>query len=231
MTLSSGIIKLVPDPKMNFSNFVVGNSNSMARAMALYVSENPAGSYNPCYIYGGRGTGKSHLVNAIANELIKKGINVLIGRISGRVDKQEESMRHFDAIVIDDFVFGAGNMEAIFVDFVKGGGQLVLTGSLSPDLLPASPLAELMRGEGKSADIPVPEEELKVAILKTRADEEKMSLPDDVAHFIAGHMGGNIASLVGALKRVRAHASLEGREMNRFTAIESLKDYIWTEEK
>lgn len=221
----------MPDPKMRFSNFVAGNSNSMARAMALYVSENPSGSYNPCYIYGGRGRGKSHLLHAIANVLEEKGKKVLMGRVSDKTGEKEEAIRQHDVIIIDDFVFGAGNMEAVFVDYVKGGGLLVLSGGVSTESLPHSPLSELIKAQGKSSDLPDAEEELKVAILKARADEEGMGLPDDVAHFIAGHMGGNIASLLGALKRVRAYASLEGRAINRFTAVESLKDYIWAEER
>ncbi|MDH3974031.1 MAG: DnaA/Hda family protein [Deltaproteobacteria bacterium] len=214
---------------MTFSNYIAGNSNSMARAMALYVSENPAGSYNPCYIYGGRGTGKSHLINAIANELAQKDLDLFIGRLSTK-EEETEPMGSCKVVIIDDFPFAVDERERTLADFVKGGGQLILTGALSPDSFPASPLAELIKKEGKSADIPPPEEELKVAILKARADEENIKLPDDVAHFIAGHMGGNINSLLGALKRVRAHASLEGKGINRFTAIESLKDYIWIEE-
>ena len=216
---------------MNLSAFMADGSNSMARAMALYVSEKHSSSYNPCYIYGARGVGKSHLLNGIALVLLQNEVNVLIGRISDKAGEKEESIRNFDTIIIDDFIFGEDNMEAILVDFVKGGGQLVLSGAKSPDVLPASPLADLIKESGKSADISAPEEELKVAIIKSKAHVEDIKLPHDVAHFIAENMGSNITSLIGALKRVRAHASLDGKEISRFAAIESLKDYIWTEEK
>lgn len=229
MRTIAGVKKILPDPRMKFSNFVAGNNNSMARAMALYVSEHPAGSYNPCYIYGDRGTGKSHLINAVANELVQKGLPLFMGRLS---DKEEEDafMGNCKVLILDDFVFGKGDVDAVLVNFVRESGQLILSGYLSPDSFPPSPLATLIREQGKSADIPFPEEELKVAILKARADEENINLPDDVAHFIAGHMGGNITSLLGALNRVKAHASLDGKGISRFTAIESLKDFIWTEE-
>ena len=215
------------DKSMTFQTFVGGESNGMAKAAAMAVSEKPGGEYNPFYVYGGRGVGKTHLLNAIANELGQKGNDVQICRMAEISTNKLNPGNPPAAIIIDDFMLPNSGAETTILDLYAKGVQIVLSGSEPPEKLPDTPLSELIKKQGKSADIGRPEEELRIAILKARADDEKMSLPDDAARFIANHIGGNTTLLLGALKRVRAHSSLAGQEISKFSAVESLKDYIW----
>lgn len=217
------------DPTMTFTTFIEGESNRLARAMAMLACDKPGGSCNPLYIYGGRGLGKSHLIQAIANELAERGRKVAF---CTRLDLQDEGSEidsTIDAIIIDDICLLDAAAAKGLLHFADEGGQLVLSGSLSTESLPASPLTKSINAKGKAADIGLPEEELRIAILRAKAEAEEISLPDDAAEFLAKHINKNISSLLGALKRVAADSALVGQKISRFSAIESLKDYIWIE--
>lgn len=227
---STGFLIKSFDPAMTFSNFIEGESNKLAKAMALAVCKNPGKSYNPLYIYGKRGVGKSHLLNAIANHLKKNGLRVIAGRYGKNEEGRSSETKSADAIIIDDLPLIECPDLAFLKKFVAEGGQLVVSGPVSPDKLPLS-LSDFINECGKSADIQPPEEELRIAILKARTESEGIELADDVAGFLAHHVRENIASLIGALHRVIAVSSLGGQKISRFSAIEALKDYIWTPEE
>ncbi len=209
---------------MNFFTFIEGESNRLARAMALSVSENPGGGYNPFYLYGGRGVGKSHLLNAIAHEAEGKGFRVTL--CSGAALPKSILKHHPDMILIDDADrAGIHDLEWLY-EFMSKGGQLVISGLLPPDRMANKGLGRLIDKRGRSADIQQPEAELRIAILKARAEAEGTTLPDDVAVFIADKIGGNTQKLIGALSRVRAVSSLSGQEITRFSATQALKEYL-----
>lgn len=217
------------DPAMTFATFIEGESNRLARAMAMLTCDKPGGSCNPLYIYGNRGLGKSHLIQAIGNELAERDKKVAF---CARPDLQEESSEinnAIDAILVDDIYMLDSDAAQGLIRFADKGGQLVLSGSIPPESLPESPLSQFINRKGKAADIGLPEEELRIAILRSKAEAEGINLPDDAAEFLANHINKNIASLLGALKRVVAHSALAGQKISRFSAIESLKDYIWIE--
>ena len=217
------------DPSMTFATFIEGESNRLARAMAMLTCDKPGESCNPLYIYGGRGLGKSHLIQAIANELAERGRKVAFCTRLGPKDERSEIESTIDAIVIDDICLLDAAASQNLTGFTDEGGQLVLSGPLPPESLPYSPLTKSINAKGKAADIGLPEEELRIAILRAKAEAEEISLPDDAAEFLAKHINKNIASLLGALKRVAADSALAGQKISRFSAIESLKDYIWVE--
>lgn len=217
------------DPAMTFATFIEGESNRLARAMAMLTCDTPGGSCNPLYIYGGRGLGKSHLIQAIANELAERDKKVAFCVRLDLQDEESEIDSAIDAILIDDICPLDSAAAQGLIRFAENGGQLVLSGSISPESLPDSPLSRFIIAKGKAADIGLPEEELRVAILRSKAEAEGIDLPDDAAAFLANHINKNIASLLGALKRVVAHSALAGQKISRFSTIESLKDYIWVE--
>ena len=217
------------DPSISFTTFIEGESNRFAKAISMMICDRPGVSCNPLYIYGGRGLGKSHLLHAITNGLAERGRRVAFCTRTERQDKESEIDDALDAIVLDDIDLLESSASEILIRFADNGGQLVLSGSISPQLLPESPFTEFIKSKGKLADIGQPEEELRIAILRSRAEAEGIALPDDAAQFLANNISGNIASLLGALKRVVADSALSGQKISRFSAIESLKDYIWTE--
>ena len=216
------------DPAMTFATFIEGESNRLARAMAMLTCDKPGGSCNPLYIYGSRGLGKTHLLQAIANELAERGRRVAF---CSRIDPQDEGSEidgGIDAILLDDIDPLHSAAAQGLIRFADEGGQLVLSGPISPESLPDSPLVKFINEKGSAADIGLPEEELRIAILKEKSETDAIDLPDDAAEFIANNISENIASLLGGLKRVVAHSALAGQKISRFSAIESLKDYIWT---
>jgi len=217
------------NPAMTFATFIEGENNRLARAMAMAACDKPGRTCNPLYIYGGRGLGKTHLLQAIANELAERGKKVAFCARLDLRDEESEIDSAIDSILIDDIYLLDSAATQNLIRFADEGGQLVLGGSISPESLPVSPLIKFINTKGKAADIGLPEEELRIAILRSKADAEGIDLPDDAAEFLANHINKNIASLLGALKRVVAHSALAGQKISRFSAIESLKDYIWTE--
>jgi len=229
---------------------VVGNSNQFAHAASLAVATNPARAYNPLFIYGGVGLGKTHLLNAIGNFITNKSIqicyvssenfmNELINSI--RYDRMvtfREKFRGIEALLIDDIQFIAGKertQEEFFHTFnslYESQKQIVVTSDRFPKEIPS--LEERLRSRfewGLIADIQPPETETKIAILKNKAYSNNIPLPDDVAFFLAENIKTNIRELEGSLIRIGAFASLTESEINLNIAKEVLKEIISNKSK
>jgi chromosomal replication initiator protein len=235
------------NPRYTFDSFVVSSSNQLAHAAALRVAEQPSGAYNPLYIYGGVGLGKTHLMNAIGNHVgrVLPGLrrlyistetfmNELINSI--RFEKTidfKERYRGVDLLLIDDIQFLAGKertQEEFFHTFnalYESQKQVVLTSDCPPRDIPT--LEERLRSRfewGLIADIQPPDLETKIAILKKKAEAENVRLDEEVALFIASRSRSNIRELEGSLIRLIAFASLTGKSIDLEMARETLKDLI-----
>lgn len=213
------------DRSKTFAAFIEGDSNRLAKSMAMAVSENPAGSYNPLYIYGGRGVGKSHLLQAVCNEAKLSGREFFFGSIA-----LEKNLFLPDGpasfIVLEDMDMDLPEIDESLNGFVEAGGQLIISGTCPPEDLKKNHLSEMILAVGSCADLQTPEEELRVAIIQARAEAENISLPDDAARFIASKLPGNIQNLIGGLERVKALSSLSGQPISKFGAIQALKEYL-----
>ncbi len=235
------------DPRYRFENFVVGTSNQFCHAAARAVAESPSRSYNPLFLYGGVGLGKTHLMHAIGQEISEKHpqlrvlyipteqfVNELINSIRfDRMPAFRERYRTIDVLLIDDIQFIANKertQEEFFHTFntlYTAQKQIILSSDSSPRNIPT--LEERLRSRfewGLSADIQPPELETKVAILRRKAEVEKFDLPDEVALFIAHHVKTNIRELEGMLNRIRAFSSLSGRPIDLDLAKDNLKDIL-----
>jgi chromosomal replication initiator protein len=237
------------NPRYTFDTFVVSSCNQFAHAAAWAVAEQPTRAYNPLYIYGGVGLGKTHLMQAIGNHLggdppqrmcyvsSEHFMNELINSI--RFEKTlefRERFRGVDLLMIDDVQFLAGKertQEEFFHTFnalYDSQKQIVITSDVPPREIPL--LEDRLRSRfewGLIADLQPPDLETKIAILRKKAEAEGTQLADDVALFIASHCNSNIRELEGALIRVIAFASLSGREIDEELARETLRDLIATE--
>lgn len=218
------------NPKYTFGNFVVGSSNQFAHAGAQAVAKEPGENYNPLFIYGGVGLGKTHLLTAIGHEILAKKPEVRIVYISGekfvneliqclRFEKMGEFRKRYregcDVLLMDDvqFIGGKGkSQEEFFHTFNQlheSARQIVLTSDKVPKEIPG--LEERLRSRfewGLIADMLPPDLETRVAILKKKADQDRIALEDEVALFLATHITSNVRELEGALIRVNAFASL-----------------------
>jgi chromosomal replication initiator protein len=235
------------NPRYEFESFVVGSSNQFAHAAARAVAENPARSYNPLFLYGGVGLGKTHLLHAIGHSLVRRHahlrvmylpaeqfVNELISSLRfNRMPAFRERYRNIDVLMVDDIQFLANKertQEEFFHTFntlYTSQKQIILTSDSSPRNIPA--LEERLRSRfewGLIADIQSPDLETKVAILRRKADHEKTELPDDVALFIARQVKSNIRELEGMLNRVIAFSSLTGKPLALDLAKETLKDVM-----
>jgi chromosomal replication initiator protein len=235
------------NPQFAFDAFVVGSCNQFAHAAALAVANLPAKNYNPLFIYGGVGLGKTHLINAIGNHIIKndstsklcyisseKFTNELINCI--RYEKMTDfrnKYRNKDVLLIDDIQFLGGKertQEEFFHTFnalYDSHKQIVITSDKLPQDIPG--LEERLRSRiswGLIADIQPPDIETKVAILCKKADAYNIDLSNEVGLFLASELGANIRELEGALNRLRFYASLTGNEISIATAKETLKDIL-----
>ena len=233
--------------KLVFENFVVGSSNQFAHAAARAVAESPSHSYNPLFLYGGVGLGKTHLLHAIGHHIqwkhpqlkvlyldAEKFTNELINSIRfERMPAFRERYRTIDVLMIDDVQFLANKertQEEFFHTFntlYTSQKQIILSSDSSPRNIPT--LEERLRSRfewGLIADIQPPDLETKVAILRRKADGEDLRLPDDVALFIARQVRSNIRELEGLLNRVLAFASLTGKPLSLDLARETLKDIL-----
>ncbi len=217
------------NPRYTFDNFVVGSNNRLAHAASLAVAENPARAYNPLFLYGGVGLGKTHLLHAIGNACVAQGLvvryvsseeftNDLINAIrTHNTEAFREKYRKVDVLLIDDIQFIAGKestQEEFFHTFNTLHGQnkqIVITSDRPPKALVT--LEERLRSRfewGLTADIQPPDFETRVAILRFKAEQAGREVPNEILETIARYMQSNIRELEGALTRVLAYADLRG---------------------
>ena len=246
------VISSVFNPRYKFETFVQGPSNQLAYAASLSVAENPSGSFNPLFIYGGAGLGKTHLIQAIGQQIRERRptmkvvymsadnfVNELISSIRyDRMAQFRDRYRSIDALLLDDIQFLAGKertQEEFFHTFnslYEAQKQIVFTSDAPPRDIPT--LEERLRSRfewGLTADIQPPDLETKIAILRKKAEEKRISLPNDVAMFIAERVRSNIRELEGHLNRVTAYASLSGHSISLDLAKEALRDLLAKENK
>ncbi|MCR4436528.1 MAG: chromosomal replication initiator protein DnaA [Clostridiales bacterium] len=237
------------NPKYTFDTFVIGNSNRFAHAAALAVAESPAKSYNPLFLYGGVGLGKTHLMHAIGHFILsqnpslrvlyvssEKFTNELINAIKD--DKNEEfryKYRSIDVLLIDDIQFIGGKertQEEFFHTFnalYEANKQIILSSDKPPKEI--TTLEDRLRSRfewGLIADIQPPDLETRIAILRKKAQLENLEVPNDVMIFIADKIASNIRELEGALNRVIAYSSLTQNNISVELATEALKDILST---
>ena len=235
------------NPKYTFNSFVIGNSNRFAHAASLAVAEAPAKAYNPLFIYGGVGLGKTHLMHAIGHYILQnnpkskvvyvtseKFTNELINSIKD--DKNEEfrnKYRNVDVLLIDDIQFIAGKertQEEFFHTFNtlhEANKQIILSSDRPPKEIPT--LEDRLRSRfewGLITDIQPPDFETRIAILKKKADVDNLNIDNEVMVYIANKIKSNIRELEGALIRVVAYSSLTNKQINVNLAAEALKDII-----
>jgi len=235
-----------------FENFVEGKSNQLARAAAWQVADNPKHGYNPLFLYGGVGLGKTHLMHAVGNHLLKKNPNAKVVYLHSErfvadmvkalqlnaINEFKRFYRSVDALLIDDIQFFARkerSQEEFFHTFnalLEGGQQVILTSDRYPKEIEG--LEERLKsrfGWGLTVAVEPPELETRVAILMKKADQAKVDLPHDAAFFIAQRIRSNVRELEGALKRVIAHSHFMGRDITIELIRESLKDLLALQDK
>lgn len=235
------------NPKYTFNEFVTGSSNQFAYAAAMAVANNPATTYNPLFIYGGVGLGKTHLINAIGNEIKRndphmavcyytseKFMNELINSLRyNKMDEFRNKFRTMDVLLIDDIQFIAGKertQEEFFHTFnslYESHKQIVVTSDKFPKEIPG--LEERLRSRfewGLIADIQSPDVETKQAILKMKAEQNGIDLPEEVALFLANSVSSNVRELEGYLIRIGAYASLTSTPISLEMAKDILKDIL-----
>jgi chromosomal replication initiator protein len=240
------------NPKYTFESFVVGSSNQFAHAAARAVAEIPSKSYNPLFIYGGVGLGKTHLMHAIGHYIqarerklnvlyisTDRFINEMINAIRfDRLPSFRQKYRSIDVLLIDDIQFIAGKDRTqeeffhIFNALHDSQKQIVVSSDCPPRQIPTIEERLHSRFEwGLIADIQAPDIETKVAILRKKAEAERVLLPENVALFIASKVKTNIRELEGSLIRLIAYASLTGRDIDLPLTQETLRELLHAEEK
>jgi chromosomal replication initiator protein len=240
------------NPRYTFDRFIVGASNQFAHAAAVAVAEQPSKSYNPLFLYGGVGLGKTHLMQAIGHSLKRRNPSLRLTYISAekftneviaaiRFERQaafRDRFRNMDVLMVDDIQFIARaerTQEEFFHTFnalYDQQKQIVISSDCPPKEI--SSIEERLRSRfewGLIADIQMPDLETKIAILQKKADNERVQIPDDVAEYIARSIKSNIRELEGALIRLMAFASLTGAEINLSTAQQVLKNIIEIQDK
>lgn len=233
------------NPRYTFSNFVVGPCNELAQAAALAVAENPGRVYNPLFIYGGVGLGKTHLLQAIGNEIVKnsrakkvkyvqaeKFVSAVISAIRNhQIEKLKSLYQVVDVLIIDDIQFLAGKEKTqeeffyIFNSLYEKNKQIVISSDRSPRAIPA--LTERLRSRfegGMIADITFPDFETRMAILKAKCQERKVEISEEILNYIASTIQKNIRKLEGALNILIAYRNLQGSPPDLKIAKTLLKD-------
>ena len=253
--ISNVYLKSNLNSKYTFDNFIVGNSNKFAHAAAIAVAENPGNMYNPLFIYGNSGLGKTHLMHAIGNYIVKNsekkvlyvtseqfvsdfiGINKkdVNGTNFSYVDFFKQKYRNIDVLIIDDIQYLGGATETqkeffhTFNTLYGDNKQIIISSDRSPDDLKI--LEDRLRTRfcwGLSVDIYPPDFELRIAILKKRIMGEAINkdIPNQVIEYMATNLGGDIRQLEGAVTRLVAYSTIMGAEITLQLAIDALKDYI-----
>ncbi len=238
--------------KYTFDNFVEGKSNQLARAAASQVADNPGTAYNPLFIYGGTGLGKTHLLHAVGNGILLNNPKAKIAYMhserfvqdmvkalqSNAIEKFKQYYRSVDALLIDDIQFFANKertQEEFFHTFnalLEGNQQIILTSDRYPkEIDGVEDRLKSRFGWGLTIAIEPPELETRVAILKTKAQENHINLADEVAFFIAKRLRSNVRELEGALNRVIANANFTGRPITIDFVREALRDLLALQDK
>lgn len=238
--------------EFTFDTHVGGKSNQLARAAARQVGENPGGAYNPLFIYGGVGLGKTHLMQAAGNLLLAHDSEANVAYVHSErfVSDMVKALQHnaindfkkyyrsLDALLIDDIQFFVGkerSQEEFFHTFnalLEGQRQIIMTADRFPKELEGIEERLISRfGSGLTVGIEPPELETRVAILMKKATQENIDLPEDVAFFIAKRVRSNVRELEGALRRVMASAHFTDRPIDMDIATESLKDLLAFQER
>jgi chromosomal replication initiator protein len=240
------------NPRYRFETFVVGKSNELAFAASKSIAERPGGSFNPLFIYGGAGLGKTHLIQAIGQQLRDSTAGARICYMSAdafvtefitsiRYDRMQQfraRYRKVDAFLLDDIQFMAGKeqtQEEFFHTFnalYEAQKQIVFTSDAPPKEIPT--LEDRLRSRfewGLIADIQPPDLETKVAILRKKAEEKKIDLPQDAALFVAERVRTNIRELEGLLNRIAVYASMAGQKLSLDLTKEALKELLSKDNK
>jgi len=236
------------NPELTFENFVTGRANQLARAAALQVAENPGVSYNPLFLYGGVGLGKTHLIHAIGNALLTTGKGTRVRYVHAdqyvsdvvkayqrrAFDEFKHYYHSLDLLLIDDIQFFAGKnrtQEEFFYAFeamVNQRSQIIITSDTYPKELSNIDNRLISRFDsGLTVAIEPPELEMRVAILLRKSQYEGIEMPEEVAFFIAKHLRSNVRELEGALRKVSAFARFHGKEVLTVEMCrEALKDLL-----
>ena len=238
--------------KYTFDNFVEGKSNQLARAAASQVADNPGSAYNPLFIYGGTGLGKTHLLHAVGNGILLNKPDAKIAYMhserfvqdmvralqNNAIEKFKQYYRSVDALLIDDIQFFANKertQEEFFHTFnalLEGNQQIILTSDRYPkEIDGVEDRLKSRFGWGLTIAIEPPELETRVAILKRKAQESQINLADEVAFFIAKRLRSNVRELEGALNRVIANANFTGRAITIDFVKEALRDLLALQDK
>lgn len=232
---------------LTFDNLVVGKANDLARAAAQQVAQNPGGAYNPMFIYGGAGLGKTHLMHAIGNYVASQNPEKVVRYVHAEdyysdvvkayqqksFDVFKRYYRSLDVLLLDDVQFFNGKnrtQEEFFYAFnalIEARKQIIITCDTYPKDVNGLDDRLVTRFDwGLTVQIEPPETEMRVAILKKKAEAEGLDLDDEVAFFIAKHLRSNVRELEGALKKVLAYSSFRGQDITLELAKEALKDII-----
>lgn len=236
--------KSILNEKYTFDTFVIGKGNQMAHAAALVVAEDPGSIYNPLFFYGGVGLGKTHLMHAIGHQMLLKRPTAKIKYVSSenftndfitsiQKNKMEDfrnEYRNVDLLLVDDIQFlvnKEGTQEEFFNTFeelYRNNKQIVLTSDRLPNEIPTLPERLVSRfAWGLSVDITPPDLETRTAILRKKAEAERLEIPDDTLSYIAGQIDSNIRELEGALVRVQAFATMQNSDITTSLAAEAIK--------
>jgi chromosomal replication initiator protein len=235
------------NPRYTFSNFVVGSFNELAYAGAMAVVKNPGQVYNPFFVYGGVGLGKTHLLQAIGNEIVKEFpkkkvryipcekfvSDVILSIKNHQIENLKSSYHNFDVLLIDDIQFLAGKEKTqeeffyIFNTLYEKNKQIVISSDRPPKAIPA--LTERLRSRfegGMIADISLPDFETRLAILRAKSEEREVSFPDEILNYIATNIKKNIRELEGALNILVAYYRVNKKIPDFQTAKQLLKNLI-----
>lgn len=251
-TPTSEIFRSNLDPNFTFDSFVQGKSNELAKAASHQVADNPGSTYNPLFIYGGTGLGKTHLMQAVGNTMLTRKPDTKIVYLHSErfvsdmvkalqhntIDNFKRFYRNVDALLIDDIQFFAGkerSQEEFFHTFnslLESQQQVILTCDRYPKEVEG--LEDRLKsrfGWGLTVAVDPPELETRAAILKRKAEETQMELPDEVAFFVAKRIQSNVRELEGVLRRLIAHAQFTHRPITMDLTQEALRDLLAMQER